>query len=739
MYGNHAITSRRFLENRFYSNGTMIAPFAGAFPDIGMEIKEMIVNDKGSTFDRMMLFGIKLLDSYYSGESIKVRNGPLAHTGRISSGKGIEGRTSNIRITNSLFRTYPIAIYNIKGDLFVDNSDFFNLAEGIIIDGSIDRTETVTNNEFDTIRSYGIVIKESSPLLSLLIDNNTINFKNNSIYGATTRFSEGLFYHNLVLTSEVNAVISNNHIFQNNISPTDEFFAYDIYRVGNLLIQNNTAVYDLPTSVFKSGLQLDECTKINVFGNTFTSDGPSSSATRGIHVWNTTNSLLCCNQTISLNSGTSYFIANNATRIRGAINTGPYNEYALDFVNTMTGIKQIYPGNDWAGVSLVDDARFLGNIQEAIDNFFLVSTPGLPFYPNDGIDGPSQWFQTRTSNELACVQDPDCNGASGINCDDYPNDQLLLVDGYTGLHGEGLTWQARKHVLKDYWRDPSFGCNDPMSVAFKNNYMNTSLSKLAKISNDIDDLFQISVVNRQSLDNLVITINSERQAIQLIDDLLEDPNQDLNYLLLQRQIHLNALAQAWSNYQSTLVNIKSNILISIPALQSYLGNISPSNILETNDVYVTDIFLQLLLNPNLMLSSIQQATLEGIANQCPIDGGDAVIRARHLLNVFDSEYYNPGVGRTGVPGLRTKSKLIESQISISPNPGTGDFKVQLPKEWVDSDINIELYNSSGLLIADWKTKSESLDLKLNIISGIYYFKIFIPNGEVVVKKLVINR
>ncbi len=222
-------------------------------------------------------------------------------------------------------------------------------------------------------------------------------------------------------------------------------------------------------------------------------------------------------------------------------------------MNTVTGIRQIYPGNDWAGVSLVDDARFLGNNQEAILNYFQVSTSGLPFHPNDGIDGPVLWFRPIVGNELSCTQDPDCNGILGINCDDYPNDQLLLVDGYPGLHGDGLTWQARKHVLKDYWRDPNFGCNDPMLVIFKNNYMNTSLANLAKLSNDIDDLFQISLTSRQSLDNLVLTLNSERQAIQSIDDLLEDPNQDQNYLKQQRQIHLIAFAEAWSNYQNTLV------------------------------------------------------------------------------------------------------------------------------------------------------------------------------------------
>ncbi len=179
--------------------------------------------------------------------------------------------------------------------------------------------------------------------------------------------------------------------------------------------------------------------------------------------------------------------------------------------------------------------------------------------------------------------------------------------------------------------------------------------------------------------------------------------------------------------------------MSIPALQTYLANISASNTLESNDVYVTDIFLHLLLNPDMLISSIQVTTLEGIANQCPIDGGDTVIRARHLLNVFDPEYYNPGVSCAGVQGLRTKEKIIEAEFTLNPNPNTGQFRIQIPKDWLDNNLDMEMYNSSGILLSNWKTRSRSLDLDLNLNPGIYYLKALVPNGVVVVKKLVINK
>jgi hypothetical protein len=310
----------------------------------------------------------------------------------------------------------------------------------------------------------------------------------------------------------------------NNI-PSGDFYGYKIDDIGNVTLSGNTANYEIASNKTKIGIHAQGCDLLTIKSITFTGGANATNSAMGLYIWNTTNSLLCCNTNIAQDVGTGYFLANNATRYRGTINTGPFNEYALDFVNTMTGIKQIYPGNDWAGVSAIDDARFfLGDPNEAINNFFLVSTLGLPFHPNDGIDGPGQWFQTILSNELSCTQDPDCNGVPGVNCDDYPNDQLLLVDGYSGLHGEGLTWQARKHVLKDYWSDPNFGCNNSMSLTFKSNFMSTSLGKLAKLSNDIDSLFQISTTSRQDLDNFSNVIDSEMQAIQAIDLLWNDPN-----------------------------------------------------------------------------------------------------------------------------------------------------------------------------------------------------------------------
>ncbi|NOT38445.1 MAG: T9SS type A sorting domain-containing protein [Saprospiraceae bacterium] len=79
------------------------------------------------------------------------------------------------------------------------------------------------------------------------------------------------------------------------------------------------------------------------------------------------------------------------------------------------------------------------------------------------------------------------------------------------------------------------------------------------------------------------------------------------------------------------------------------------------------------------------------------------------------------------------------KIKISPNPNTGNFRIQLPKEWVIDLLNLELYNSSGILLGNWKTRSESLDLDLNFIPGIYYLKILVPRGEVVLKKFIINK
>ncbi|NOT38447.1 MAG: hypothetical protein HOP11_13830 [Saprospiraceae bacterium] len=71
VYADKAIAKRDFLENKFYSNGMLIAPFAGQFPDFGMRLKGMVVNEVRGSYDRMMRRAINIIDnSVYVGNGL---------------------------------------------------------------------------------------------------------------------------------------------------------------------------------------------------------------------------------------------------------------------------------------------------------------------------------------------------------------------------------------------------------------------------------------------------------------------------------------------------------------------------------------------------------------------------------------------------------------------------------------------------------------------------------------------
>ncbi|MBK6700200.1 MAG: T9SS type A sorting domain-containing protein [Saprospiraceae bacterium] len=317
---------------------------------------------------------------------------------------------------------------------------------------------------------------------------------------------------------------------------------------------------------------------------------------------------------------------------------------------------------------------------------------------------------------------------------------MLLIDGYSGIHGEGLTWQARKHVLKDYWKDASFGCNDSMSITFKSVHQNSNLGKLAHVSNDINSIFQLPLSIKQSLTNLLNAINDEILAIKNIDVMWEVEGSDLDYWTTQREIHRLLLVQAWVDYSAILTTHHLNIIAAVPSIQASLNAISPTNVMETNDVYVTNLSLSRLVDPNMTLSAAQLAILENIANQCPLDGGDAVSRARAILHSIDPDYFNAGVNCSGIPGLRSNSNHENiNKIQIVPNPNNGNFKFQTDNQTKIHKFTLAIYNVNGTQINTFHSLELNSIVNLDLKAGLYIIKITVEDGTTSCQKLIINK
>jgi hypothetical protein len=116
---------------------------------------------------------------------------------------------------------------------------------------------------------------------------------------------------------------------------------------------------------------------------------------------------------------------------------------------------------------------------------------------------------------------------------------------------------------------------------------------------------------------------------------------------------------------------------------------------------------------------VNMGLLADIANQCPIEGGDAVYYARSILENYQNRVEYDDEAICTIAENRSGTKHAYNSM-VLPNPSSG-----LLNTWHGSDAStIEVYNLYGHLIKSYK--ADGLHLNINLgqeASGIYILKV----------------
>ena len=174
------------------------------------------------------------------------------------------------------------------------------------------------------------------------------------------------------------------------------------------------------------------------------------------------------------------------------------------------------------------------------------------------------------------------------------------------------------------------------------------------------------------------------------------------------------------------------------------ASIAPTNVIETNRKSVNEIYINTWANNIFEFDPLQISALTEIANQKPIEGGDAVYSARVLLNLEIHDELT-GSSKMEIRGLDSGEDIIERTRSfygigkIYPNPLKDEATIDYQLE--DNQIGIvEIYNVIGKRIAAYNLNASQNHLVINtagVESGIYICKAVVNGKAVYADKLVI--
>jgi len=179
---------------------------------------------------------------------------------------------------------------------------------------------------------------------------------------------------------------------------------------------------------------------------------------------------------------------------------------------------------------------------------------------------------------------------------------------------------------------------------------------------------------------------------------------------------LDSLTNQTTNANNRFDQLLNNIQVEATLVETTNTGISTTHLHETNEQTLNDIYLSTFAI-EVQPDSLQMLALEAIADQCPLEGGTPVYRARALVQGSGYDDYALCDRVNNREDLK-KDTAINS-FSLFPNPTTGQLNLQLP-----SNVrSITILNTLGVQIRKWDDRDfpQIWTINdLNLSDGLYH-------------------
>ncbi|MEZ5031086.1 MAG: T9SS type A sorting domain-containing protein [Saprospiraceae bacterium] len=466
------------------------------------------------------------------------------------------------------------------------------------------------------------------------------------------------------------------------------------------------------------------------------------------------NSAVRCNATYDFPRGIEYFGPSIKTRAQA--NSINDHHIGLFYDHEAVSTKHFFSGNCWS-VNFLDTGGPIGAKNTHEDEKMVVASqhifddsPITCFNTEVQVYDPSfAWFTNSEGDNLECGDEEvvTCTGGPGA---DHPFplwvpdslDWRIAVDSFVSvLYGYAPLWQAQRYLYRVLTENPTYVTSGSVWEDFLNAVDSTSVAQYEVLAEGLrhaatpDTTKEQLVLNlRAGIDSLTNLVVSYRQVADTLGTgTIKD---SLNNLANNELVILGELADSLAGIHYEVDSLFRWRLNQLNTLNSAASN---DSLWESCLQYVNARFIQVLLNGQHDLDSLQMDSLAAIANRCPMVYGDGVFLARGIILALapESSWDDNALCVVAEESYSRKGEPLSFNITVQPNPGVGQFQVHLAGHF-SSLWSMRLYDLQGNVMDSWTFPSGIVQLDLtNYKSGMYILQAVDQKGEVHLGKVVI--
>ena len=750
------ITFNNFFNNHF--SGGMLglkAPFLNKKPLAGIVVYDLSLlsipyiasGSIGSTFENME-YGIRAFRSHLAVDRAKFIDiqpsvGPFQTGGYgiLSIGAPsfcvINGFGNDPIFNETMFKNCTVGISSSKNLLICQDVLMKKVKIGITTNQNTFLFNHILDNRIEAT-NIGIDLFGPSPNVGTIEGNELImNHPSESAYSYGIRSNGTPF-------SNPNGWAIENNFFQllntrNGISLTSG---------SNTQVRNNTIFMDDPVLEIYNGISFkgspNTTVECNFIEGNASIDTDNYKAAIGIYNSGSSNSFIGCNDIDKTNVGINFWDMCTGAELYG--NTLKKHQTGLllgafpDNGNAFIG-EQSLLGNQWPVLNSTDNngggdlegARHLGNTYDIIEfsEFIVDATPEIQYMPS--IETPfannnPQWFQPENGVNYICNFFP-CGGYTGLTGENtdklkegIATDQLA-TDGFNAA----LRYTGARQLYRHLQENPGEISTGSIFDNFVTTESTSTVGQFHDIQVNTETMFELEANEINTLSQSETDIQFNIVEIQKRDSLIANSSNvdQIIIWLNEKGTLLQTLAQVtanWNNQHSQIANTKA---IAAAQIATTNDNITAVELYESNEQILNTIYLNTFAIDSIP-DSLQLADLEIIANQCPLEGGTTVYRARALVK---GSGYDDDVLCNKVNARKDEEKELSSEIfKLFPNPTSGILSLELPQDV----MSITITSTLGITIQQWSNLDFSKNWiiqDINLTTGLYYCTVKTISGK----------